>query len=187
VKPAGDVKPPIDQAPPHATDDFPGKPGPQTGNAAHLQCKGLTGDQCQSTDFAYDATYDRAVDCTYGGDGVFHVTWRNATDSAVKFGVHFAGYVGPGSYALDSATNYLEMTASVTRECPAARRTAGLMAPKQSCGNCTVRVTDPNPQGAFPKALEFWVTCPAMCEEDKWKCGGVNMQLTSAPCPHVGP
>jgi hypothetical protein len=176
------VKPPIEQAPPHAKDDFPGKPGTPTGNEAHLQCKGLTADPCQSGDFAYDATYDQAVDCTHGSDDAMHANWRNAADSAVKFGVHFAAYDGPGSYALDSATNYLEMAASVTRECPPTRRTAGLLAPKETCGNCTVRITDPDPQAPFPKPLEFWVTCPAMCEENKWKCGGVNMQLLSAPC-----
>ena len=176
----GKPKAPIDQSPPHATDEVPGTAG---GNAVHLSCKGLSTVNCQTTDFHFQATYDQPTDCRHGGDDAMHATWGSTTDTTAKLGIHFASYGGPGKYDLNSDTNYFELAASVPRGCPEAKTTAGLLAPKETCGACTVTITDPNPSAAFPKPLEFAVSCPAMCEANAWKCGGVNMKLTSAPCP----
>jgi hypothetical protein len=178
VGPKPEVQP-VDPLPPGATDKPPGMP---TGAVVHLQCNGLNPTPCQTPDYAFDANYDRADVCRWGGDNALSFTMKSTTSPASALLLHIESFNGAATYQL-TGDNYLSLAASVTTpaagQCPGSTRTSELRSPKYTCSGCTAVVTDADPAAPYPKTLGISIACPNLCEENGWKCAQrINIQLS---------
>lgn len=173
---------PVRPLPDNATTPVPGS---ATGTTAHLMCNGINRAPCQAPDFAFDANYDTPSLCRVNGNNNNEFTFDMRTNkpaSNERFFVAIKNFRGAGTYELNTADEFVSLTATIDRpasQCgPASKSDAALRNAKYSCQACQVVVTDANPSAPYPKPLTLSVTCTDLCQEDAYKCGGINMQLT---------
>jgi hypothetical protein len=178
VPPKGEVQP-VDPLPPGATNKPPGSP---SGTVVHLECDGLNPTPCQTPDYSFDANYDLAGECRWGGDNVFSFGMKSTTAPSSGLLLHIEGFNGAATYQL-TGNNYLSLWASVTHpaagQCSGGTGTSALQSPKYTCSGCTAVVTDADPAAPYPKTLGISIACPNMCGENSWKCTPpINIQLS---------